>query len=712
MLTLSRRRLVVLGLAVVTMVSFAVVPAAAAGDPPVASDDGYVVAEDGMLAVSADHVFNAVWAGYGSGDGQFEVPYGVAAGADGEVYVADYGNDRVQVFNRGGAYLRQWGSVGTGNGQFESPHGVAVADGEVYVADSGNSRIQVFSSDGTYLRQWGGQGTGNGEFYALYGLAVAGGEVYVADTDNNRVQVFDTSGTYQRQWGTAGSGDGQFLLPRGIAVSAGGEVYVADAGNDRIEVFDSSGTYLRQWGTPGSGDRQFTKPQGVAIGAGGEVYVADSCIDPLTAPEVGNNRVQVFSPDGIYLTQWGGYGTGDGQFSNPEGVAVDADGEVYVVDSNNHRVEKFTPAGVLGNDSDPDGDALTAVLDTDVSHGVLSLSLDGSFVYVPNAGYVGGDSFTYHANDGTADSDVATVSIDVVGVGYLRVVSDPAVPSQVVIDGVARDTWGLTWVKVRPGEYGVVFADVQGFTTPDPQVVTVGVGATTSVTGSFTTRGWLQVTTSPAVASTISVDGYAMDDWGVWTDVEAGSHEVCFGDVADYVTPVCQTVEVVAGGTTPVEGVFVSSPGASGASGYGLLRVTTNPAVPAQILVDGVPRDSWGLNWVKLAPGDYEVSFADIQGYTTPIPRTVTVVADATTVTVGTYTQRGWLHVTTSPALAGTVYANGVPMNDWGMWTDLEAGSYEVCFGGVSGWIAPACTTAGVTAGATTPITGTYSAAP
>lgn len=103
---------------------------------------------------------------------------------------------------------------------------------------------------------------------------------------------------------------------------------------------------------------------------------------------------------------------------NDPPVAVD---DAYTTDED--TVLNVAASGVLGNDSDVDGDSLTAILDTDVSHGVLSLSSDGSFTYTPDQGYFGGladgesltDSFTYKANDGTADSNVATVTITVTG---------------------------------------------------------------------------------------------------------------------------------------------------------------------------------------------------------------------------------------------------------------------------------------------------------
>jgi hypothetical protein len=351
---------------------------------------------------------------------------------------------------------------------------------------------------------------------------------------------------------------------------------------------------------------------------------------------------------------------------------------------------------------------------------------DGPWVRVtPNAGdgswgvdFMAEHSYDIHSGDQGGvnqhddDGDRTHVYWEVAGIGMLRVVSSPAVPSQVLVDGVVMNSWGLTWVKVPAGSHVVSFTDVQGLSTPDPETVSVVDGLTTSVTGVFEARGWLQVSTSPAVPSTISVDGYPMNDWGVWTDLVPGSYEVCFGDVADYTAPGCETVAVTAGVTTAIEGVFTSSSGSPGPEDHGYLRATTNPAVPAQILIDGLPRDTWGLNWLKLPPGVYEVSFTDIQGFATPGSETVTVTAGVTTVVEGDYVARGWLQVTTSPALPATIYVDGIPRNDWGMWTDLAAGTYDVCFGDTVGYSTPGCQSVVVAAGANTPVTGVYAPDP
>ena len=321
-----------------------------------------------------------------------------------------------------------------------------------------------------------------------------------------------------------------------------------------------------------------------------------------------------------------------------------------------------------------------------------------TFQATSNTGLTPATSDTFYMTDASHDLP-----------GLLHVTTSPGVPSQVQVNGVPMDDWALNWVKLPPGLYTVSFSELQGFTTPAPQTVTVTAGQTTTVQGVFVQRGNLRVVTSPPVPSTITLDGIPRNDWGLWTDLPAGSYQVCFGAVAGFNVPGCQTANVTAGQQTVITGTFTANAGAQGpAAGYGLLRVTTSPAVPAQVLVNGVPMTDWGLDWVKMAPGTYTVSFTNIPNFTSPPPQVVTVTAGQTTTVNGSYLQRGFLRVITSPAVVGTIIVNGLPRDDWGMWTSVDPGSYQVCFGPAVGFSPVACQTEIVNAAALSTVTGSY----
>lgn len=111
---------------------------------------------------------------------------------------------------------------------------------------------------------------------------------------------------------------------------------------------------------------------------------------------------------------------------------------------------------------------------------------------------------------------------------------------------------------------------------------------------------------------------------------------MCFGPVAGYTPPPCQTVNVTAGATTPVTGTFTPS-SAVGLSGVGWLRVTTTPALPSQIVVDDVPMDRYGLDWLAIAPGPHTVCFTHVEGCSEPSCQDITVTVGASSTVAGTY---------------------------------------------------------------------------
>ncbi|MEA2842669.1 MAG: hypothetical protein QOJ69_340, partial [Actinomycetota bacterium] len=102
-------------------------------------------------------------------------------------------------------------------------------------------------------------------------------------------------------------------------------------------------------------------------------------------------------------------------------------------------------------------------------------------------------------------------------------------------------------------------------------------------------------------------------------------------------------------------------------SGFGELRVKTEPPLPSQLLLDGVPRDSYGLNWLTLPARDYVLSFTHVEGWTEPPSQTVSVTSGAATEVTGIFVHRGTLHVATNPEVAGTISVDGIPRDNWGV---------------------------------------------
>jgi tripartite motif-containing protein 71 len=280
--------------------------------------------------------FVAKWGGEAP-PGTLNLPGKVAVDADGNIFVADQGNNRIEKFDQTGKFLLQWGKLGSQGGEFSDPSSAAVdASGNVFVADYYNSRIQEFTNNGVFIKAWGGPGSRAGEFELPNDVAVdSNGNVFVADTSNNRIQKFTNQGGFIALWGGQGSGNGQFNGPATLAVGADGYVFVGDGGNSRIQKFTNGGRFVGAWGSAGTGKRQFLGIMYVAADeVTGNVFVTDANFDSF----VPGGRVQKFTSDGVFVTSWGGTGSGDGRFNWVSGVAVNATGDTYVADIRNGDV--------------------------------------------------------------------------------------------------------------------------------------------------------------------------------------------------------------------------------------------------------------------------------------------------------------------------------------------------------------------------------------
>jgi cysteine-rich repeat protein len=325
--------------------------------------------------------------GYSGDDGpataaQLSYPNGVALDAAGNLYISEWGNDRIRRVAATGIITTLAGTTAgfAGDGgqaavaQLAGPEGVAVgADGTVYVADGGNYRLRAIAPTGVITTV-----AGNGSPFATadapatsvsipYPYAVAAdsaGSLYISDVDSSSILRVDPSGVLTTVVGIAGGGFGgdggdarQALLsaPWGISIDPAGNLLIADSANDRIRRVDTNGiiTTIAGNGTRGFGgdgglatSAALNIPYAVAGDSDGNVYIADSS----------NHRVRKVDANGI-ITTFAGTGvdatSGDGGpaisagLQDPTGIAVDAQGRVYIVDLDSNRVRRVDTDGTI-----------------------------------------------------------------------------------------------------------------------------------------------------------------------------------------------------------------------------------------------------------------------------------------------------------------------------------------------------------------------------
>lgn len=272
----------------------------------------------------------------------------------------------------------EFGDSGSGEGDFNDPFGIAIdEDGFVYVTDTGNERVQIFDQNGGFEDEFGSQGTGEEQLQTALGIGVNENNVgdlriIVADpgqtNDGRKLRRFDENGNHISSIGRAALTD-----PTGVGIDSDGNIWVVDNVNEgEVFLYDEDGDFITSFIPDGEG--ALDNPQGIAIFEDDDdnatyVYVADT----------GNNRVVKFeyvdnSDDGLeFVDDAGSGGSGNSNFNQPTGIAVDECGNVWVADRNNNRIQQLDknlnfesrfsnsldrPSGVAIN---PDGDRLYVV---------------------------------------------------------------------------------------------------------------------------------------------------------------------------------------------------------------------------------------------------------------------------------------------------------------------------------------------------------------
>jgi WD40 repeat protein len=264
-------------------------------------------------AFASGYVYEDSFGRYGGGSGEFFFPDSITVGPKGAVYVGDE-NYRVQKFTGEGVFLGSVGSYGSGLGQFTWPTALLVDSTGSLLGADWQGFVQVMSTGLTPLWTW------TPGLNAPLQMALDGsGNIYVADYLSNRIVVYDTYYSYLREW-AVGS-------PMGVAVR-GDEVYVSSWDSMTIEVFDLSGTPVRSFGSP----PDVGNPFNLAFAPDGSLLLTD----------MGSSTVTRWDADaGSLMEVVAAAGDGPGQLWGAWGLAVAPNGDLYVPDRFEHKVERY-----------------------------------------------------------------------------------------------------------------------------------------------------------------------------------------------------------------------------------------------------------------------------------------------------------------------------------------------------------------------------------
>lgn len=215
----------------------------------------------------------------GAVPGQFSEPHFLAVNRNGEIFVADTFNARIQKFSAEGKFIKEWGKAGDGPGEFLAHGYVARIDvdnaGHVYMREFDGGRIQKFTEDGAHVATYSKRGNGPGELDEGYGLSVIDGKLYCPDTFESRVQIFSLDGKLETIWAPGEGNSGEhFNHPVDIAALSDGNLVLTDWKNDRVLKLDRNGKVLAAWGRSMADLLSWKPPKVIARPTRGEVKLS------------------------------------------------------------------------------------------------------------------------------------------------------------------------------------------------------------------------------------------------------------------------------------------------------------------------------------------------------------------------------------------------------------------------------------------------------
>ena len=329
-------------------------------------------------SIAQDYTYLRTTGEPGTGQGQFDRPTGMTTDRAGNLYVADYMNGRVQVFDSKGNFVRQIGSKGTDPGQLQFPITLEMSKNGQHLYVGQLLALDVFTLDGQFVKHITFDSS-NAGFVAGIATDPATGNIFVATAFEIEVYSPDF-GQYIKTFGEYGQGNGQFNNTCDILFDHQGRLLVADRANHRVQVFDANGTFLTAFGTEGEESGQFKNPCGLSIDGSGFIYVSDY------------HRVQVFDYSDTNgklayfpVISFGSAGTGDNQFQGIYDVELDWNGTIYISDNQAQHVKAYSKlSSAFMNFTDltktyDDEDFLIAALTPEMSFGDIEQIEDPAF---------------------------------------------------------------------------------------------------------------------------------------------------------------------------------------------------------------------------------------------------------------------------------------------------------------------------------------------
>ncbi|MDP4085174.1 MAG: 6-bladed beta-propeller [Bacillota bacterium] len=249
------------------------------------------------------------------------------------VYVTDTNHKQVQVFDPSGTPIFKFGKQGTGQGEFQFPYGIAGdKDGNVYVADLYNDKISIFTEKGKFIKYFNFANKADTP-KSPGGLRIYSNKLYVTDIQGNRVMIFDLKGKKLLELTTATAKDDTLNAPNAVTIDSDNNIYVSDTGNQRIVCYDKTGKFTRiiNGSIGGTGDSKFVNPRGIGVEPNGTLLMVDNM----------THYVYGFDKNGKQVFQFGGLGSDKGQFYLPNGLYVDSNGQILITDTVNERVDLY-----------------------------------------------------------------------------------------------------------------------------------------------------------------------------------------------------------------------------------------------------------------------------------------------------------------------------------------------------------------------------------